>query len=89
MSSTSRSQVLIAKVLDAMNDGEPRTLRRIAYVTGVSVNTVRRAMNEGLLVKVGVRRLAPFGPRGQIVVQIAPAPAPAAVEDVACKRAAR
>lgn len=88
MSSTSRSQVLIAKVLDAMNDGEPRTLRRIAYVTGVSVNTVRRAMNEGLLVKVGVRRLSLSGPRGQILVQIARAVAPAA-EDVACKRAAR
>jgi hypothetical protein len=71
-----------------MKDGEPRTLRRIAYLTSISVNTVRRAMNEGLLVKVGERRSTFSGPRGQIVVQIANAPGVIA-EVESCKRAAR
>jgi hypothetical protein len=62
----------LEKILKVMRDGETRTLSRIHFLTGVSLNTIRRALREGDLVKVGeVPNPAPPAQRGQAIVQIA------------------
>jgi hypothetical protein len=59
-------------ILEVMRDGVIRTISRIHFLTGVSPNTIRRALREGDLVKVGEEpNPAPPAQRGQAIVQIA------------------
>lgn len=62
----------LAKILAGMRDGEARTVSKIHYLTGVSPNTIRRAITEGDLVKIGEAPLpAPLARRGQAIVRVA------------------
>ena len=62
----------LEKILEVMRDGEIRTITRIHFLTGVSSNTIRKALREGDLVKVGeVPNPAPPAQRGQAIVKIA------------------
>jgi hypothetical protein len=63
---------VLAKILALMQDGEPRTVRRIHRLTSVSLNTVRKAVREGYLIKVGEEPCPVFYARhGQAILQIA------------------
>ena len=63
----------LEKILRVMRDGEVRTISRIHFLTGVSHNTIRRAVLAGDLVKVGEEpNPAPPARQGQAIVQIAP-----------------
>ena len=62
----------LEKILAVMRDGEARTISRIHFLTGVSHNTIRRALREGDLIKVGeAPNPAPPAQHGQAIVQIA------------------
>jgi hypothetical protein len=41
------------RALALMSDGEPRTIRRIAYELNAGYSTVAQLVQEGLLVKIG------------------------------------
>lgn len=63
---------VLAKILALMQDGEPRTVRRIHRLTSVSLNTVRKAVREGYLIKIGEEPRPMFYARhGQAILQIA------------------
>lgn len=62
----------LEKILEMMRDGEIRTVSRIHFLTGVSPNTIRRALREGDLIKVGEEpNPSPPAQRGQAIVKIA------------------
>lgn len=61
------------KILDLMRDGEIRTLRRVHYLTDISLNTIRRALTDGHLIRVGTEpRPVAWARCGQAIVKIAP-----------------
>ena len=63
----------LEKILRVMRDGEARTVSRIHFLTGVSHNTIRKAILAGDLIKVGEEpNPAPPARQGQAIVQIAP-----------------
>lgn len=66
------SPTALEKILRVMRDGQPRTISKIHFLTGVSPNTVRRAITSGDLIKVGeVPNPAPPARRGQAIVRVA------------------
>ncbi len=63
----------LEKIIDEMKDGQERTVRRVHYLTGLSLNAVRKALAEGHLVKVGEEPCpSPWARRGQAIVKLAP-----------------
>ncbi len=68
----SRGPTAWSRIRELMKDGQPRTIRRIHYLTEVSLNTIRKAVAEGHLVKVGEEpRPVPHARCGQAIVRIA------------------
>jgi hypothetical protein len=58
------------KVIALMEDGESRTIRRISYLTGVSLHTVRKAVRDGVLTKIGEEtQTATWARCGQAIVR--------------------
>jgi hypothetical protein len=58
------------RVLALMADGEPRTIRRIAYLLNVGYSTVAQLVRDGDLIKIGeARSESPLQRRGQPVVR--------------------
>lgn len=75
----------LEKILTVMRDGQARTVSRIHFLTGVSPNTVRRAIANGDLIKVGeAPNPAPPARRGQAIVRVAPKH-----EDLSCRPLSR
>jgi hypothetical protein len=57
------------RALALMADGEPRTIRRIAFELGVSYTSVAKLMRQRVLVKIGeARKETKLQPQGQAIV---------------------
>jgi hypothetical protein len=57
------------RALALMADGEPRTIRRIAYETGASYASIAQLMRERVLIKIGeARKEARLQPKGQPIL---------------------
>lgn len=43
----------LQRIMETLSDGEPRTVRRVAYLSNVSLNMVRQALRDGHIEKKG------------------------------------
>lgn len=70
MENRTRKSVLL-KIQEVLNDGEPRTVRRVAYLAEVSLNAVRQAIRDKHLVKIGSEpKPCPLARCGQAIVSL-------------------
>jgi hypothetical protein len=64
-------KTVLQKIQEVLSDGEPRTVRRVAYLAEVSLNAVRQAIRNKDLVKVGVEpKPCPLARCGQAIVSL-------------------
>jgi hypothetical protein len=60
---------VLQKIVKVLSDGQPRTVRRVAFLAEVSLNAVREALRNGQLAKVGEEpKPCPLARRGQAIV---------------------